>query len=45
MTPDDLLKLSGFLWDLKDGCGSGTMAAQLAHYLAPQPAGAGNAAR
>jgi putative nucleotidyltransferase with HDIG domain len=29
VTPDDLLKLSGFLWDLKDGNGGGTMAAQL----------------
>ncbi len=29
VTPDDLLKLSGFLWDLKDGSGGGTMAAQL----------------
>ena len=30
ITPEDLLKLSGFLWELKDGNGSGTMASQLA---------------
>ena len=30
VTPDDLLKLSGFLWDLKDGPGSGAMSGQLA---------------
>ncbi len=30
ITPEDLLKLSGFLWELKDGNGSGTLASQLA---------------
>jgi putative nucleotidyltransferase with HDIG domain len=30
ITPDDLLKLSGFLWELKDAHGAGTMASQLA---------------
>jgi putative nucleotidyltransferase with HDIG domain len=29
VTPDDLLKLSGFLWELKDGNAGGTMASQL----------------
>ena len=29
VTSDDLLKLSGFLWDLKDGSSGGSMASQL----------------
>ena len=30
ITPDDLLKLSSFLWELRDANGAGTMASQLA---------------